>query len=151
MKLRKFSSQKPSERRKPQSIVLEKIVSKHLYLSPRLLVAQLINTNIIILALYLFQISPNFGEKTRRLMTISQKPCQKKVISPITLSKDNKNRLYIRAKKSNQNLVQINHAFVQTLKQELAKILQSKEESFHMKLLFGSWTKRSSMSYLICI
>ena len=101
MKMRKFTSQKPPERRKPQSIVLEKIVPKHLYLSPSLLVAQLINTNIIILSLYLFQILLNFGEKTRRLMTISQRPRWKKFISPITLSKDYKNRLYIRAKKSN--------------------------------------------------
>ena len=39
-----------------------------------------INTNIVILALYLFQISPKFCEEIRRLMTVPQKPRKKKVV-----------------------------------------------------------------------
>ena len=88
-------------------------------------------TNIVIPALHLFQILPKFSEETRRFITIPQRP-HKKVIPPTNLSKDDKNRLYIRAKKSNQNLVQTNHGLVLTLKQKLAEIIRSKKEAFRM-------------------
>ena len=95
--------------------------------------AILMNTNIVIPALHLFQISPKFREETRRLMTVPRRPRKKKVIPPTTPSEDDENRPYVRAEKSNQNLIQTNHALVQTPKQELAEILQSKEEAFRMK------------------
>ena len=66
-------------------------------------------------------------------MTIPQRSYKKKVIPPTTPSEDDKNRPYIRAEKSNQNLVQTNHALIQIPKQELAKTLQSKKEAFCMK------------------
>ena len=67
-------------------------------------------------------------------MTVPQRPHKKKIITLTILNKDDKNRPYARAKKSNQNLVQTNHALVHIPKQKLANILQSKEETFHMKV-----------------
>lgn len=39
-----------------------------------------INTNIVIPALHLFQISSKFREKTRRLITVPHKPRKKKTV-----------------------------------------------------------------------
>lgn len=70
------------------------------------------NLNIVILALYLFQVLPKFQKNIRCLMTVPQKIRKKKII-PLTIpSMDDKDKLYARAKKSNQNQVQTNHTFV---------------------------------------
>ena len=76
-------------------------------------------------------------------MTVPQKPHKKKIIPPTTPSEDDENRPYVRAEKSNQNLVQTNHVYVQTHKQKIAKILQSKEETFHIKVTIWKLDKKT--------
>ena len=87
-------------------------------------------TNIVIPALHLFQISPKFREETRRLMTIPCKPHKKKVIPPIL---EEEKELYAGVDYLEQNTVNTNYALLQTPKQELTEILQSKGEAFRMK------------------
>ena len=95
--------------------------------------ALFMNTNIVILALYLFQISLKLSEKTRYLMTVPQKPCKKKVVPFDIPIIDEKEKLYAKIHQSDEDIVDINHALFQILKEELAEILQSKGEAFRMK------------------
>lgn len=80
-------------------------------------------TNIIILALYFFQISPKFQEQVKHLITILQTSCKKKVIPLIISVADNEDELYVEANYSNENFVNTNNALFQISKWELAKIL----------------------------
>ena len=95
--------------------------------------ALLMNTNIVIPALHLFQISPKFREETRRLMTVPRKPRKKKVVPPAVPIIEEEEELYAEVHHPNQDTVDTNHALLQTPKQELAEILQSKGEAFRMK------------------
>lgn len=88
--------------------------------------AFLININIIIPALYLFRISPKFYEETRHLMTIPRKPHKKKITIPIIPIVEDKEELYAKIDYSKRNTVDIYYALIQTFKQEMTKILQSK-------------------------
>ncbi len=91
------------------------------------------NTNIVIPALHLFQISPKFREKTRRLMTVLRKPCKKKVVPPTISIIEEEEELYAKIHHPDQDIIDTNHLLLQTPKQELAEIFQSKGEAFRMK------------------
>ena len=91
------------------------------------------NTNIVIPALHLFQISPKFREETRRLMTVPRKPRKKKVLPPSVPIVEEEEELFAKIDHLNKDTVETNHALLQTPKQELAEILQSKGEAFRMK------------------
>lgn len=66
----------------------------------------LININIFIPALLLFQISSKFCKQKKRLMTISHKPCKKKVVLQ-------KEKLYAKIQYFNKDIVDINYVFFQ--------------------------------------
>ena len=106
--------------------------------------ALFIKTNIVIPALHLFQISPKFREETRHFMTVSHKPCKKKVISPIL---EEEEELYAGVNYLKQDTVDTNHTLLQTPKQELNEILQSKEEEFSMKATI--WKNRDETKFAL--
>lgn len=88
------------------------------------------NTNIILVTLYLFQISLKFEEEAKHLMTIPQKPRKKKVV-PSTISSTisiikKEEELYINIDHLNKDIIDTNHALLQMPKQELTKIFQLK-------------------------
>ena len=85
----------------------------------------------MILERQFFQISPKFCKETRP--TVPQKPRKKKVMPSIILIIKEQKELYAKIYYSNQDTININHALLQIFKQELAKILQFKGETFHMK------------------
>ncbi len=89
--------------------------------------ALLMNTNIVIPALHLFQITPKFQEETRHLMTVLRKPRKKKVVPPSVPIIEEEEELYAEIHYPNEDIVNTNHAFLQTSKQELAEILSLKE------------------------
>ena len=94
--------------------------------------ALLMNTNIVIPAVHLFQISPKFWKETRRLMTVLCKPRKKKIVlSNIPIEKEEEIN-YADIHQTGKD-VDTNHALFQTPKQELAKILQSKKKAFCIK------------------
>ena len=81
------------------------------------------NTNIVILVLYLFQILPKFEEDIRCLITVFCKPYKKKVIFPAVPIIKREEKLYAKVYHPNQDTIDTNYALFQTPKQELAKIL----------------------------
>ena len=95
--------------------------------------ALLMNTNIVIPALHLFQISPKFREETRRLMTVPRKPRKKKITTPIIPIVEDEKELYVGINYSERDAVDTHHALIQTPRQEMTEILQSKGEAFWMK------------------
>ena len=109
--------------------------------------ALLMNTNIIIPALHLFQISPKFREETRRLMTVPPKPRKKKVVPPAVPVIEEEEELYAEIHHPKRDTVDTNHALLQTPKQELAEILQSKGEAFRMKATI--WKSEKETKYAL--
>ena len=81
------------------------------------------NTNIVIPAIYLFQISSKFQKETRRLITVSQKPRKKKVVPSAILVIKEEEKLYTEIHHPKQDTIDTNHTLFQTPKQELAEIL----------------------------
>lgn len=109
--------------------------------------ALFMNTNIVIPALHLFQISPKFREETRRLMTVPRKPRKKKVVSPTVPIIEEEEELYGKINHPNEEIVDTNHALLQTPKQELAEILQSKGEAFRIKAT--TWRSEKETKYVL--
>ena len=74
------------------------------------------NTNIVIPVLHFFQIFPKFQEKTRRLITVPQKPYKKKVLPPFVPIIEEEEELFAKINHFNKNTVETNHGLLQTLK-----------------------------------
>ena len=70
------------------------------------------NTNIVIPALHLFQISLKLQEKTRRLMTVPQKPYKKKVLPPSVSIIGEEKGLFAKIDHLNKDTVETNHALL---------------------------------------
>ena len=75
----------------------------------------LINTNIVILALHLFQILPKFQEEIRRLMTVPRKSCKKKVVPSAILIEKEEEINYADIHQPSKD-IDTNHALLQTPK-----------------------------------
>ena len=71
------------------------LISGFIYRLPLDIQALLMNTNIIILALYLFQISPKFWEEICHLVIVLYKPRKKMIIAPIIPIVEEKEELYV--------------------------------------------------------
>ena len=83
----------------------------------------LMNTNIVVPALHLFQISPKFREGTRRLMTALQKRCKRRVVPFSVPIIEEEKELYVKMHHPNKDIVNTNHILLQILNQELAENL----------------------------
>ena len=105
--------------------------------------ALLINTIIVILALYLFPIFPKFCEKTKRLITVFQKPRKKKVVPSAIPIVEKEEELYGEIHHSNKGIADFNHLLFQILKKELVEIFQSKRGAFHMKVTIRKSKERT--------
>ena len=76
-------------------------------------------------------------------MTVPRKPRKKKVVSHLFLIIEEKEDLYTQIHHLNEDIVNTNHAFSQTPKQELAEILQLKGEVFRMKATIWKSKKKT--------
>ena len=83
--------------------------------------------------MHLFQISPKFWEETWRFMTVSRKPRKKKINTLIIPIVEDEKEPYIGIDYLERYAVDTYHALIQTLKQEMTEILQSKGETFRIK------------------
>ena len=66
-------------------------------------------------------------------MTVLQKPRKKKITTPIIPIVEDEEKLYAGIDYSERNAVDTHHALIQTSRQEMTEILQSKGEAFRMK------------------
>ena len=126
------------EKRKPVKRVGKKSTKRSTSISglidqpPPDIQALLMNINIVILTLHLFQILPKFREETRYLITVLRKFYKMKIVPSAILIEDKEEINHADIHQSGKD-VDTNHALFQTLKQKLAEILQSKKEAFRMK------------------
>lgn len=79
--------------------------------------------NIVIPALYLFQISSKFWKETRCLITILRKPHKKKITTPIITNVEDKEAQYAEINYSERYAVDTHHALIRTLRKEMTELL----------------------------
>lgn len=105
---KKIPTKRVGKKSSKASVPISGLVGK----SPPDIQAFLMNTNIFIPALHLFQISPKFWEETRRLMIVPQKPCKKKVVLPAIPIIEEEEELYAEIHQPDKNTVDTNHALL---------------------------------------
>ena len=80
-------------------------------------------------------------------MTVPYKLRKKKVIPPTIPIIEEEEELYAEIYHLNQDTVDTNHTLLQTPKQELTEILQSKREAFRMKATI--WKSDKDTKYVL--
>ena len=110
--------------------------------------ALLINTNNVIPALHLYQISPKFQEKTSRLMAVSWKSRKKKITTSIIPIIEDKKKLYAGIDYLERNAVNTHHALIRILKQEITEISQFKKEVFWIKVTIWKDREKTNCALL---
>ena len=107
------------------------------------------NNNIVIPALYLFQILPKFREKSRHLMTVLHKPRRKKVIISAISIKEKAEIQYADIQQPSKN-IDINNALLQIYKQKLVKNLEFKGKVFYMTVTIWNLDKKTKYTLSDC-